>query len=69
MIMVDFRFTTQGLGFYSLEPASRRAVHRAEGRAPVHYDDTRFALEAAEGLLREGFTVTLDGRELCLASA
>jgi hypothetical protein len=43
-------------------------MRRADGPAPIAYDDTRYALEAADGLLREGFTVTLDGRELCLAS-
>ncbi len=67
--MTDFRFTTQGIGFYSLEPVSRRATRRAEGPAPVYYDDTRFALEAAVGLLQEGYSVTLDGRDLCLAEA
>jgi hypothetical protein len=67
--MVDFRFTTQGLGFYSAEPVSHRARRRLDGAAPVHFDCTRLAVGAADGLLREGFTVTLDGRELCLADA
>lgn len=66
--MTDFTMITHGIGFYAATPKTLRAVYRAKGPEPVYLDDTRLALDLASGLLAEGFTVTLDGRELCLAS-
>lgn len=66
--MSDFAFTTHGVGFYALQPRTARAVRHFRSADPVYVDDTRAAVYSADDLLSQGFTVTLDGRELCLAT-
>jgi hypothetical protein len=63
---IDFNIVG-GTGFYTLFPDTPAAVERLKGDdTPVYIDSTQYVEDIAVALMREGFTVALEGRELML---